>query len=77
MDELKTLFDKNKKYKIGWMTKVHLTNLITLSDVWLWSWASESGGLEFADFNFDEGTKYWYSRSPEDELRTLPVRSVK
>ncbi|MEI6608137.1 MAG: caspase family protein [Deltaproteobacteria bacterium] len=40
-------------------------------------WAAETSGSDAAYFHFNTGGRYWYHQSGGDDLRALPVRSIK
>lgn len=78
MDELTGLYDKSKESKtvFGFGTRIHLTKLIMLSNVCLWT--LKSGGPESAYFINMCVNKWLLAHSLENnQLRVLPVRSVK
>jgi len=68
-DELKSLYDPNKKTQHGY----HITRLIGISACC--PWASETRGFKAIYFNFPYGYRGWGTQSGSFPLRALPVRS--
>ena len=75
LDELHSLYDKSRKYKIGLFLSLHLTKLIRLSKEYLW--ASEASGSKHASFDFIYHTRIFFSTSEYASMRVIPVRSAK
>ena len=80
-NELAGLYDEDKTYQsecrgfFGSMWDIHLTELIRLSCISVWTW--ETRGSEFAYFSFNTGKRYWNLQSFDINKLSLPVRSGK
>ena len=77
-DELESLYDITKENRTDLNPRrVHLTKLIILSNVWLWSEATDKTEAACFCFSFNKWEWEWRSKLGSDWLRVLPVRSVK
>jgi len=80
-NELAGLYDEDKTYQSecrGFFSStwdIHLTELIRLSCISVWTW--ETRGSEFAYFSFNTGKRYWNLQSFDINKLSLPVRSDK
>jgi hypothetical protein len=73
-DELKGLYDKNKRYEAKQRSyNVHLTKLIELTTCCPWALKTSGSGAAF--FNFEVGFWNWSARTDFSFNRALPVRS--
>jgi hypothetical protein len=74
-NELAEMYYKYRYYESDSGADVHTTNLIRLTNVWVWSSQMENDGYNNFDFNI--GSPSHNAESYKGFIRALPVRSVK